>query len=291
MFSLFLAAGAAGFLSAGPFGDLIHWAAPKWRQGLAGAAVVVATRPPPCGAGVYAVGAVSDDWPEQRQACIDVLCAYLRMPYEPDRDQPGFREGEREVRISITRVIRDHLRIDAATAWFGHSFDFTGAVFDGGDFSQILVRDLMDFRGAAFTGGVVDFRDATFGGGRVDLRGARFARGTLDLRRAGFRDLSLRDHVVLDLRSARLDGGGVVDLRFASYRGGVVDLRSVQLLGGRLDLRSPHEQTSMIPRLDIGRPGAPPEGLLLSDPSWLEAGRQPLSAGSGSGGRYGKGLS
>lgn len=24
---------------------------------------------------------LADDWTEQRQACIDVLCAYLRMPY------------------------------------------------------------------------------------------------------------------------------------------------------------------------------------------------------------------
>ncbi|MET7695698.1 hypothetical protein ABZT06_48915 [Streptomyces sp. NPDC005483] len=35
-------------------------------------------------AGVYAMARLADDWPEQRQVCIDVLCAYLRMPYEPD---------------------------------------------------------------------------------------------------------------------------------------------------------------------------------------------------------------
>ncbi|HEU4426627.1 MAG TPA: pentapeptide repeat-containing protein, partial [Pilimelia sp.] len=130
--------------------------------------------------GVYAVGALADDWPEQRQACIDVLCAYLRMPYESDPALPGFRQGEREVRLSITRVIRDHLRIDASTPWFGNSFDFTGAVFDGGDFSQILVRDRMDFRGARFVAGFVDFRDVTFGGGTVDLTEAEFSGGTLD---------------------------------------------------------------------------------------------------------------
>jgi hypothetical protein len=35
-------------------------------------------------AGVYAMAGLADDWPQQRQTCVDVLCAYLRMPYEPD---------------------------------------------------------------------------------------------------------------------------------------------------------------------------------------------------------------
>lgn len=39
-------------------------------------------------AGVYAMAGLADDWPQQRQTCVDVLCAYLRMPYEPDRVIP-----------------------------------------------------------------------------------------------------------------------------------------------------------------------------------------------------------
>jgi hypothetical protein len=35
-------------------------------------------------AGVYAMAGLADDWPKNRQTCVDVLCAYLRMPYEPD---------------------------------------------------------------------------------------------------------------------------------------------------------------------------------------------------------------
>jgi hypothetical protein len=217
--------------------------------------------------GVYAVGALADDWPQQRQACIDVLCAYLRMPYEPDAGAPGFRQGEREVRMSITRVIRDHLRVDAAVPWFGHSFDFTGAVFDGGDFSQTLIRDRMDFRRARFIGGIVDFRDATFAGAGLDLTEAQFTGGTLDLRRAGFRDLSLRTVTVLDLRRARLQAG-LVDLRRAAWRGGTVDLRGVVFDGGRLDLTAP-EVYEFPPRLDPGVAESVPDGLLLPeiDPS------------------------
>jgi hypothetical protein len=35
-------------------------------------------------AGVHAMAGLADDWQANRQTCIDVLCAYLRMPYEPD---------------------------------------------------------------------------------------------------------------------------------------------------------------------------------------------------------------
>ncbi|WP_177309217.1 hypothetical protein [Streptomyces sp. ok210] len=72
-------------------------------------------------AGVYALARLADDWQEQRQVCIDVLCAYLRMPYEPDPTANGHKTGEREVRQTIIRVIRDHLQEpDAATAWCPH---------------------------------------------------------------------------------------------------------------------------------------------------------------------------
>jgi hypothetical protein len=32
---------------------------------------------------------LADDWQENRQTCVDVLCAYLRMPYKPDPGQDG----------------------------------------------------------------------------------------------------------------------------------------------------------------------------------------------------------
>ena len=38
-------------------------------------------------AGVYAMAGLADDWEENRQTCVDVLCASLRLPYEPDPGQ------------------------------------------------------------------------------------------------------------------------------------------------------------------------------------------------------------
>jgi hypothetical protein len=117
-------------------------------------------------AGVYAMAGLADDWEENRQTCVDVLCAYLRMPYEPDpgRDAPEPQrlafQAIREVRHTVIRVITAHLNNDATKfkPWQGLNLDFTGVVFDGGDFS-----------GARFSGGRVSFGEARFSGGNVDF--------------------------------------------------------------------------------------------------------------------------
>jgi hypothetical protein len=31
-------------------------------------------------AGTHALAGLADDWPENRQTCVDILCAYLRLP-------------------------------------------------------------------------------------------------------------------------------------------------------------------------------------------------------------------
>jgi hypothetical protein len=171
-------------------------------------------------AGVYAMAGLADDWHENRQTCVDVLCAYLRLPYEPDPgdDAPsrnplkgpigrrrggvqrssltdkqlGFH-GSREVRHTVIRAITAHLRDDAAVSWRGLNFDFTGAVFDGGAFT-----------GAVFSGGRVDFGDTEFSGGTVDFSGARFSGST-----------------VVSFRSAEFSGGRV-DFSGAVFSGGTV---------------------------------------------------------------------
>jgi hypothetical protein len=95
---------------------------------------------------------LEDDWPENRQTCIAVLCAYLRMPYEPEpahdvlaMDRLAFR-SYREVRHAAIRVTGAYVRPRAKASWQGLDFDFTGVVFDRGDLS-----------GAEFSGGTVGF--------------------------------------------------------------------------------------------------------------------------------------
>src|SRR5580693_2654287 len=103
-------------------------------------------------AAVYAMAGLADDWQDHRQMCVDVLCGYLRMPYEPGPgdDAPVEKrlafQASREVRHTVIRVITAHLNGTAPVSWCGLIFDFAGAVFDGGD-----------FRGAKFAGGTVNF--------------------------------------------------------------------------------------------------------------------------------------
>ena len=153
-------------------------------------------------AGVYAMAGLADDWQDHRQMCVDVLCAYLRMPYEsgPGDDAPVEKrlvlQASREVRHTVIRVITAHLNGTAAVSWCGLNFDFAGVVFDGGDFSGAkfsggtvsfaraeFSSETVDFAGAGFSGGTVDFADAGFLGGTVDFAGAGFLGGTVDFSR------------------------------------------------------------------------------------------------------------
>lgn len=90
-------------------------------------------------AGVYALASLADEWPDQRQVCIDVLCSYLRVPYEPALESPWSHDAESEVRLSITRVISRHLRPGAPVSWQGHDFDLVRAVLRAADFAGIRV--------------------------------------------------------------------------------------------------------------------------------------------------------
>jgi len=134
-------------------------------------------------AGVYAMAGLADDWKENRQTCVDVLCAYLRLPHEPDpADEAPVKKrldfyGGREVRHTVIRVITAHLKEDAAMSWQGLDFDFTGVVFDGGDFTE-----------AKFSGGEISFTGAEFAGGDVSFR----RQGQLRPRQRASSDRSMR---------------------------------------------------------------------------------------------------
>src|SRR6266496_3297304 len=191
-------------------------------------------------AGVHAMAGLADDWKDNRQTCVDVLCAYLRLPYDPDpgddadpAERTAYR-ANREVRHTIIRLITTHLRPGPTVSWQGLNFDFSGVVFDGGDFtdawfSGISVRypgtvgfdgaefsrgevrfnrarfglGLVSFDGAGFSSGV-DFTDTEFSGGEVSFGGAKFSRGTVNFYNARF-------------------SGGTVHFGGAEFSGGTVD--------------------------------------------------------------------
>jgi hypothetical protein len=137
-------------------------------------------------AGVYAMAGVADESsdPSRRQQCIDVLCGYLRLPYDPEHGSSHrtehvtkitrsetpitgveeqfthrFRQNDREVRQTIVRVICAHLQDNAQHSWSQHNFDFTGVLFED-----------VNFGGARFSGELTDFGGARFSGERTDIR-------------------------------------------------------------------------------------------------------------------------
>ena len=132
-------------------------------------------------AGVHAMAGLADDWKANRPTCVDVLCAYLRLPYEPDpgeeapaSERLAFR-ASREVRHTVIRVITAHLRPGAALSWQGLNFDFTGVVFDGGSFGGAeFAGDEVSFDHAEFTGDEVSFDHAKFTGRKVSFDHAKF---------------------------------------------------------------------------------------------------------------------
>lgn len=194
-------------------------------------------------AGIYAMAALADDWDEHRQMCVDVLCAYLRMPCDPlaAPSPPSVNRGlglrkprpvthaptppaapaedpreEQQVRHTVIRVIAAHLRPDAPVPWHGRTFDFTGATFDGGDLSGIRVGPdtRLIFDDATFAGGYVAFTDVSVAGGEIEFKGAKVSAGHLDF---GGSSLS----------------AGEVDFGGATISGGEVDFGHVTFSGGR----------------------------------------------------------
>ena len=171
-------------------------------------------------AGVYAMAGLADDWEKNRQTCVDVLCAYLRMPYEPEpgQDAPEPQrlafQAIREVRHTVIRVITAHLKEDAAVSWQGLNLDFTGVVFDGADFNS-----------AQFSGGTVKFCGAQFHRGTVDFDYAQFSGGTVDFNHAQFSGAE----VVFNLAQF---SGGTVRFGFAQFSGGTVMFAGASFSGG-----------------------------------------------------------
>jgi uncharacterized protein YjbI with pentapeptide repeats len=185
-------------------------------------------------AGVHAMAGLADDWKENRQTCIDVLCAYLRLPYDPDPGEdaaPSERaayRANREVRHTIIRLICTHLRSNAAVSWRGLNFDFTGVVFDGGNFTGAeFSGGIVRFEDAVFTSGLVDFESANFSGGYVDFSGAAFCGGAVSFFQAQFRGGRV------DFGNA-VFSGGEVGFHGAEYSGGEVSFYRAKFTGGEV---------------------------------------------------------
>ncbi len=148
-------------------------------------------------AGLYALERLAQDTPEHRQTIVEVICAYLRMPYAVPAERDASPEPEathdqaesvtdkkpdtgydpleeRQVRLAAQRILARHLRpADGSKFWPDIDIDLSGAVLIDFDLSPCSVR-VADFAATTFTGdawfsgahfdGDVWFAEATFGG-------------------------------------------------------------------------------------------------------------------------------
>ena len=150
--------------------------------------------------GLYALERLAQDNPAHRQTIVNVVCAYLRMPFSPTmptgRPEPRTIEEEamavalgatwqqeRQVRLTAQRILAEHLRdrviddegptdLPSSGFWPNIRLDLAGATLIDFDVGYGVVADA-DFRAATFSG------DANFGGatfsGRPEFEGATFS--------------------------------------------------------------------------------------------------------------------
>lgn len=238
--------------------------------------------------GVHALAGLADDAPTTplRQTCIDVLCAYVRLPYLRVREGSTFDPARqeylalREVRHTVLRVIADHLRRKTAKSnglpsWRGHHFDFSGATFDGGSMvSSDFTGCSASFFECRFVGEGLDLSACVFGpGSSVTFSGSRIIRSALRLPMA-----EVSRGVRLSLAFVQIDEG-LLELDQSSFDG-LVDLSNMKIESGTLALSNidvlPHARLTFYrseygaaaevdcTRLKI-EPAAPPVNLHIID--------------------------
>lgn len=237
--------------------------------------------------GVHALAGLADDAPTQelRQTCIDVLCAYLQLPYTPDPgDDPAHQEEHhsylafRKVRHTILRLIGDHYRLPHAhpRSWQGCDPDLTGVTID---------CDL-DFSGASFSSGTVVFNHATFSAGPVSFNHATFSGSAVYFYRAAFSGgiasfgettfsggtVSFGDAIFCGHPAASYGGvvsfggarfsGGTVYFSGATFSGGTAAFNAATFSGGTVTFDNATFSGSEV--LFGGATGPAPDGLLTA---------------------------
>jgi len=159
-------------------------------------------------AGLYALERLAQGSPAHRQTIVNLICAYLRMPFEPPASptrpsrRPGLRPRgstgrmstdaaqELEVRQTAQSILAAHLRpgdgddtdVPVSGFWPDMDLKLSGATLVYFSLSRCVLRSAA-FHGSVFVGPTV-FRGATFTS-TADLREARFA-GMADFRRVTF---------------------------------------------------------------------------------------------------------
>jgi hypothetical protein len=145
--------------------------------------------------GLHALARLAQDNPTQRQTVVDVICAYLRMPFTvPEADDTAGQQ-ELQVRLTAQRLLAKHLSTAEPAPWKDIDLDLSGATLVGLNLYRCRIREAT-FTHATFTGGVASFDSVTFATADFDdavfetiavFTYAKFRKGA-SFERAVFRD-------------------------------------------------------------------------------------------------------
>jgi uncharacterized protein YjbI with pentapeptide repeats len=144
--------------------------------------------------GFYALERLAQDNPEHRQTVVDVVCAYLRMPFGSEPQDTGVatdsdRYQELQVRLAAQNLLTRHLEIPMVPSrekgiafsqparppssyWKNISLDLTRAHLISIDFTLCVLSDA-NFNNAIFEG-ETKFWNTRFEGSSLDFGSARF---------------------------------------------------------------------------------------------------------------------
>ncbi|MER7129049.1 pentapeptide repeat-containing protein [Streptosporangium saharense] len=193
--------------------------------------------------GLYSLERLAQGNSEHRQTIVNVICAYLRMPYVPPgvttpgtappgpwAAPTGDGQGEQQVRLTAQRILAEHLRDDRSSRrhetavvgsrfWEGMRIDLTGATLIDLDLAHCHLNDArfdeVTFQGDAGFNGAVFHGDAGFRGatctGSADFAEATF-QGKVRLSEGTFGETRFTRatfHETADLRETRFTGDAV----------------------------------------------------------------------------------
>ncbi|MBM7507109.1 hypothetical protein JOE61_000923 [Nocardioides salarius] len=164
-------------------------------------------------AGVYSLARLADDWPDQRQTCVDVLCALLRMQqkmktYVEEQQYPIDLpdDGDQQVRRTVMELISS--RVNGTDAlWAGCDFNLAYARLADFKLRNATISGKVILNGAIIEGGC-SFTRTTFDGG-LDAQELRIE-GTLKLT-----DVLPGPGRTVSLSGSYIDRGGTLDFVLA----------------------------------------------------------------------------
>ena len=205
---------------------------------------------------LYSLERLAQDKPQRRQIIVDVICAYLRMPFSQSPTEPASKpepaavgeqrdrdaeaetktddigdtwRQERQVRLTAQHILSKHLRDDrtkeqrstrppSPDLWPGISLDLIGATLIDFNLKNGAVADA-DFSRATFSGGA-SFAEATFSGvawfGGATFNGGAWFDGATFSGGAGFDEATFNGGAWFD--EATFNGGAL--FRRAIFSGG-----------------------------------------------------------------------